>query len=181
MRQQDQAAAASTRAGAPGAAGHGNMLLIAGLALAGVGAALVSQYAFDMQPCPWCILQRLIFVVLGAVALAAAYAGSGLRKMLSGAVLLLSALGAAAAVYQNVVASKSVSCNLTLADRILNALRVEALAPWLFEVKASCADAAVSLLGVPFELWSLALFALTGLLSVAALIRRRSTSVASRA
>ena len=42
--------------------------LVAGVALAGVGAALVSQHVFDMQPCPWCVLQRLIFVVIAAAA-----------------------------------------------------------------------------------------------------------------
>lgn len=171
MTQQNRTAIPSTRWQADGAAPHGVMLLIAALALAGVAAALVSQYSFDMQPCPWCILQRLIFVVLGIVALGAAFVRAPLRRALAGAVLLLSALGAAAAVYQNVVASKSVSCNLTLADRILNALGVETMAPWMFQVKASCADAAVSLLGVPYELWSLALFALTGLLALRSVIR----------
>jgi hypothetical protein len=35
---------------------------IALVALAAVGAALVSQHRFGMEPCPWCVLQRLIFV-----------------------------------------------------------------------------------------------------------------------
>jgi hypothetical protein len=73
---------------------------------------------------------------------------------------VLAALGASAAVWQHVVAAKSSSCNLTLADKVITALRVEAVAPWLFEVKATCADAAVSLFGVPYEYWSLALFVL---------------------
>ena len=30
------------------------------LAFAAVGAAAVAQYVFDMQPCPWCVLQRFI-------------------------------------------------------------------------------------------------------------------------
>ena len=34
-----------------------------------LGAALVSQHVFDMQPCPWCVLQRLIFVALALAAL----------------------------------------------------------------------------------------------------------------
>ena len=37
-----------------------------------VGAALVSQYVFDMLPCPWCTLQRLIFLVMGSLTLLAA-------------------------------------------------------------------------------------------------------------
>ena len=42
----------------------------------------------------------------------------------------------------------------------------------LFGVTGSCADGAVSVLGVPFEFWSLALFALLALIAVAALRRR---------
>ena len=34
--------------------------------------------------------------------------------------------------------------------------------PDVFEARASCADAAVSLLGVPYEFWSAALFAAIG-------------------
>ena len=40
---------------------------LAVVALACIGAlavALLTQHAFDMQPCPWCVLQRLIFVAI---------------------------------------------------------------------------------------------------------------------
>jgi disulfide bond formation protein DsbB len=63
------------------------------------------------------------------------------------------------------------SCNLTLADRILNATGLNALLPGVFEARASCADAAVSLLGVPYELWSGALFIALGVLMLIALRR----------
>ena len=36
-------------------------------AFAAVAAALVSQHAFGMEPCPWCVLQRLVFGVLIAI------------------------------------------------------------------------------------------------------------------
>ena len=45
---------------------------IALAALAAVGAALVTQHGFGMLPCPWCVLQRMIFVVIALVALPAA-------------------------------------------------------------------------------------------------------------
>ena len=48
---------------------RGLMLAAVLVPLAAVAAALVSQYAFDMQPCPWCVLQRLLFVVMALVAL----------------------------------------------------------------------------------------------------------------
>jgi len=44
-------------------------LAAAALSVGVVAAALVTQHALGMLPCPWCVLQRLIFVVIGLVAL----------------------------------------------------------------------------------------------------------------
>ncbi len=41
------------------------MTLIAMLSFGAIGIALVSQHGFDMQPCAWCMLQRLIYLVVG--------------------------------------------------------------------------------------------------------------------
>ena len=129
--------------------------------LGAVVAALVSQHGFDMQPCPWCILQRVIYLALAAVCgVAALLTARAARLGLATLALLLALLGGGSAIWQHVVAAKSSSCNLTLADKILNALGVETLFPALFQVTANCADAAVKVLGVPFEYWSLALFTL---------------------
>ena len=124
------------------------------LSFAAVALALVSQHVFDMQPCPWCVLQRLIFAAIGVVclvALAAPRAGSAV-------VLLLCVCGMAAALWQHFVAASSDSCKLTLAERIVSGLGLDGLAPEVFQARASCADAAVSMLGVPYEFYSLALF-----------------------
>ena len=137
------------------------LLAIAGLSIGAVGAALVSQHVFDMQPCPWCVLQRLIFVLIGAAALvgAAAWGSSVGRFMSSGLLLALGASGIAAALWHYFVATSSASCNLTLADRIISALQLDALLPLVFQATANCADASVKLFGVAYPLWSLALFA----------------------
>ncbi|MGA0585155.1 MAG: disulfide bond formation protein B, partial [Castellaniella sp.] len=37
------------------------------LCLAAVGVALISQHAFGMKPCAWCVLQRLILLAIAAV------------------------------------------------------------------------------------------------------------------
>jgi len=148
------------------------LLAMAALCIAGVAAALVGQYGFDMRPCPWCILQRVIFVVIVLLCLLAAAAPApGAHRGAAAATIVLSLLGIAAALYQHFVAAKSSSCNLTLADKIVSALGLDALLPSLFEVTGSCADAAVSVLGVPFEFWSLLLFAL--LVTASAQVMRR--------
>ena len=74
-----------------------------------MAAALVTQHVFDMQPCPWCVLQRLIFVGIALVALL----GPGLAPRASvqmRSALLMLALGlcgVAAALWQHFVAAVS--------------------------------------------------------------------------
>lgn len=141
--------------------------LLAGVALAGIGAvaaALVSQYMFDIQPCPWCVLQRVIYIAIAlACGLALVWRSALGRRVGAGVGLLLALGGAAAALWQQFVAAASASCNLTLADKIVSRwLHLDTALPSVFEARASCADAAVNLLGVPYDVWSLALFVLMG-------------------
>ena len=145
------------------------ILLIFGIVapLLAMGAALFTQYRLEMQPCPWCVLQRVIFL---GIALASALALAA-RKLGTGLGLLLSIGGIAAALWQHFVAAASASCNLTLADRIVSALSLNTLWPDVFEARASCADAAVALLGVPYEFWSLGLFVLLGAAMISAMRR----------
>ncbi|HEY2929713.1 disulfide bond formation protein B [Piscinibacter sp.] len=153
---------------------RGVLFSIAALCIAGVGAALIAQYRFDMGPCPWCILQRVIFLLIALLCIAGALLPAATHKAFAGGALLFALLGGAAAIYQHVVAAQQASCNLTLADRIINALGLESLVPALFQVTATCADAAVSVFGVPFEYWSLALFTLLALMALWALTQRRA-------
>jgi disulfide bond formation protein DsbB len=153
-------------------------LLAAGVVvpLAAVGLALVTQHVFGMQPCPWCVLQRLIFVAISLAALVG-LAGHSTRllvvRRLGAALMGLLALGGiAAALWQHFVASSSTSCNLTVADRIVSGVGVDALWPEVFAPYASCADAAAKLLGLPYEFYSLTLFIFLGAAALL-LLRRR--------
>jgi disulfide bond formation protein DsbB len=132
------------------------LLALSLLCFALVGAALVSQHVFDMQPCPWCILQRIIFLVIALLLLAGAFL-PGRAVFIVGSVAFALA-GITTALYQHFVAAKSSSCNLTLADKIISGLGLDKAVPAMFEVKASCADAAVDMLHVPYEFWSLGFF-----------------------
>lgn len=146
---------------------------IAGIALAAVAAALVSQHVFEMQPCPWCVLQRLIFVAIALVALAGLFLRSAAgQRTTSFGLLLLCSTGIAAVLWQHFVAAASNSCNLTLADRVMNASGLPALLPEVFEARASCADAAVALFGLPYEFWALGLFVAIEGAAVWLLVRR---------
>ena len=147
---------------------RGLLALAAALAWGGVAAALVSQHVYDMQPCAWCVLQRLIFLVLGAVALLGLTGASPMSRLATSlAMLALAASGVASALWQHFVAASSTSCKLTLADRIVGGLGLDGLAPEVFAARASCAEASVAMLGVPYAFWSLALFVLLGALAAA--------------
>jgi disulfide bond formation protein DsbB len=149
----------------------GARLLLAGavLSLAAVAAALVSQHRFDIQPCPWCVLQRVLFV---AIAIACVI-GLALRRVGAALALLLSLGGIGAALWQHFVAAATDSCKLTLADRIVSGLQLDALVPEVFQARATCAEAAVKLLGVPYEFYSLLLFIVLAALSASVLKRPR--------
>ncbi|TDM09068.1 MAG: disulfide bond formation protein B [Ideonella sp. MAG2] len=150
------------------------LLGTAAAAWGAVGAALVSQFYFDMQPCPWCTLQRLIFLLIGALCVMAALLPRAWgRKALAWLATLLAACGVAAALWQHRVAAlDTMGCAQTLADKILSKLGLFDLAPDIFAPTASCAEASVDLLGVPYALWSLALFAVLGLTTTSLALRR---------
>ena len=140
--------------------------------LAAVATALVHQYAFDMLPCARCVLQRLIFLAIALVsALALSLASRPLRAALAALIALLGVGGVASAWYQHVVAADFSTCRLSLAQRIVGfTLHLDTLLPSVFAVRIGCAAGATTLLGIPYEFWSLTAFVL---LVVAACIATR--------
>lgn len=142
--------------------------------LGALAAALTSQYGFAMQPCPWCILQRLIYVLLAIACAVGLATGSALGYRLAAAAILLLALsGIGAALWQHFVAAKDDACVLTLADWIISqSTHLDRWLPSVFAVRATCAQAEVALLGLPYEFWSLGLFAAMSLASARLLVAR---------
>jgi disulfide bond formation protein DsbB len=153
------------------------MMSVLVASLAAVAAALVSQYAFDMQPCAWCVLQRLIFLVIAVMgALALWLRQRRVRVTLAASVVLLAVSGIACALYQHVIAADTTSCNLSLAQRIVGGtLHLDTLLPSVFEIRIGCSAGATTMLGIPYEFWSLAAFALIALTSCLALRPHRAT------
>ena len=133
---------------------------VALVCVAAVAAALVSQHVFDIQPCPWCVLQRVIYLAIAlACSIGLLWRSATGRRVGAGLGVLLASAGVAAALWQHFQAAASTSCKQTLADKIVSGwLQLDSLWPDVFSARASCADAAVSLLGISYDLWSLALF-----------------------
>jgi disulfide bond formation protein DsbB len=143
---------------------------------AAVGVALIAQHQFGVKPCPWCVLQRAIFLVIGALSLLGwlVSAKRSLRQGVVVLVLVLCAAGLTAAVFQHEVAAESASCALGLADKIVTALGLEELWPSVFMITANCAEAAgYKLLWLPYEIWSGLLFAGLGALGLVVLTTKR--------
>lgn len=160
------------------------LLLAAVLAVGSVGIALVLQHGFGIAPCAWCTFQRLLFLLFGALAALGWLAGRLHRVFLLGASALAGATaigGLWAALHQQFVASRADSCAYTFADRFLLRTGLDERFPSLFEATASCADANVPLLGIPFALWSAALFALLALLAARAILFARPARRAAAA
>ena len=151
------------------------LALIALASFASVVFALIAQHGFGVKPCPWCVMQRGIFLLIGAVALLGWLLSKQqlLRRGALGLVLLLAIGGVAAAVFQHQVAAQMETCAMTLAYQVITALDLEERLPYVFMVTASCAEAAAyRLLGLSYEIWSGLLYAAIALLSLLALKRR---------
>lgn len=151
---------------------------LAGMAVASfaaVGVALIAQHQFGVKPCPWCVLQRGIFLLIGACSLLGwlVQARRSLRQAALLLLLLLCAAGLTAAVFQHEVASQTATCALGLADRIITALNLEELWPTVFMITANCAEAAAyRFIGLPYEVWSGLLYAGMAALAAYSLTRR---------
>jgi disulfide bond formation protein DsbB len=129
--------------------------------------AWVSQHQFDMQPCPWCVLQRLFFVGIAAVGLLGwAWPSKTVRSTAAAVAVVLSLFGTFAAIWQFLIAEQTEGCALTFADKVLMSLNLHTLWPDFFEPRASCSEAAVDLFGLPYALWALIAFQIIELLGL---------------
>lgn len=148
--------------------------IIAFICLAAVGFALFSQHVLGMLPCAWCVLQRLIFIVIALVCILVNFSGSFIyQKIITFIAAGLSVSGVVAAWYQYSVASASFSCDMTFADVFMSRQTgLDAALPWFFGIYATCMDAAVELFGVEYAMWALLLFAVIAIVLILSLFKR---------
>ncbi|MBE0592641.1 MAG: disulfide bond formation protein B [Gemmatimonadales bacterium] len=145
-----------------------------GLSWGGVAIALMLQHGFDMQPCAWCNVQRGVYLVVGLLALLALVSPASLASVVLALLAAAFALGGlAAAGFQHFVAAKTDSCGFSWADRMIYEARLDETLPWLFKATASCSEANLPLFGVPFAIWSAALFTLLFVILLRSALRGR--------
>ncbi len=155
--------------------------LIAIVCLAAVGFALFSQYVLDMQPCAWCVFQRLIFLVIAGICLLANLFRSGfLQKFFAFTTFALSVGGILSAWYQYSVAANMFSCDMTFADQFMAKWTgLDGMVPWLFGIYSSCMDAKVDLLGIEYALWALGLFVVIAVMALIVLFKHEPREIFS--
>lgn len=132
----------------------------AALSLGAVATASVIQGAWGLSPCTMCILQRYAFIALGGFSLVTlcypAKVGRLARAVMSG----LAGVGMAASVkIQWALWVPSGSCGRDALANFFNDLPTAVWWPHLFEATGLCGDKVPPVLGVPFHIWSLMLFA----------------------
>ena len=149
------------------------------LACAGlIGFALYLQHSLGLEPCPMCILQRYAFIVVGVIALVAAFHNPGLvgRRIYSGLLVVLAAAGGGVAirhVYLEHNPPKIFDCGADVGFMLESFPLTEAL-PMIFRGTGDCTKVVWRFLGLSIAEWSLICFTLliiAGL--VAALSKQR--------
>ncbi|HTO49536.1 MAG TPA: disulfide bond formation protein B [Burkholderiales bacterium] len=141
--------------------------------------ALYLQHWQGLDPCPWCVVQRLGFIVVGFIALVGAIHGPGARGAAVYATLgaLAATAGAAAGTYHVYLQSdpvRAAKCVGSPVETILDRLQLGKLAPSLLQYDGPCTLKPWSFLGLSIPGWSLTWFVLFALAFLAiALTARR--------
>jgi disulfide bond formation protein DsbB len=139
-----------------------------------VGAGLYLARTLNIAACPLCILQRMVYLLLGAEALLALFVVRSVRPL--AALMAATALGGAGiAAYQTwiqrVATSVDCSANQPWWEQLVNWAGTQV--PWLFEATGFCAEAGWRFLGLSIAEWSLVMFSLMTLAALRVVLSRR--------
>jgi len=131
-------------------------LTAASLAFGALGTAVSLQWAWNLQPCTMCILQRYVLLLLGLLALVRIrWPGRELASATRAVATLVAAVGVLASLrVQWAISVPSVSCGRDKVAAILNNLPWVDAWPSMFEATGVCGDQVPPVLGIPFHGWS---------------------------
>ncbi len=144
-------------------------LLIGFLCFIFITLILIAQYFFEMKPCAWCILQRLIYIVIGCITLINLLFFKRKKTKLNFSALLIVILGSfgiSSAWLQYNNSSESMTCDMTFAEKIIDITGLDIRIPWLFGIQALCTNSEFYLFGIEYPIWSLILFGLIIVLAI---------------
>ncbi|MFZ1900128.1 MAG: disulfide bond formation protein B [Azonexus sp.] len=138
-----------------------------------VAAGMELQHLLRLAPCPLCIFQRLLYLVIGLVALAGVMLPGG-RLLWSAMIAALAAGGVAVAGYQSwmqafpLLATECGYSDPNLIERLVDWLGMQW--PDLFLATGFCTSREWEFLGLSMANWSLLVFA--GIVGYAVLLMR---------
>lgn len=143
-----------------------------------VVASLILGAWLKLHPCPLCIFQRLLFMIMSVLALAALLGAKRPAGRVAGVLTLLTAIsGVAVAGYQVWLQAQPAAmftcggANPNLIERLVDWLGQQL--PSLFLATGICGDKELVILGYSLAVWSAAAFVVSAVASVWALLRGR--------
>ncbi|MFC3148716.1 disulfide bond formation protein B [Piscinibacterium candidicorallinum] len=126
--------------------------------IAALASAVILQKAWNLYPCPLCILQRYAFIALAAACVLALFWRPA--TWLAG-LAALSGLGVAGFhLYRLAVPSEA--CGRDAVEAFVNGLPMAQWAPSWFAATGLCSDPIPPVLGISFPGWAFILFLLCG-------------------
>jgi disulfide bond formation protein DsbB len=149
------------------------LLSTAAVCLLLIAAALYLQHVKDMLPCPYCVIQRYLFLAVAIGCLIGAFG----RKPKTGAVVgLVAAIGGlgVAGKHLYILAHPGFSCGIDPVTTTLNKIPTATYLPWLFEADGLCENATDVLFGLSIPQWSAVWFAILAATLIRVLTRRQA-------
>ncbi|MFT2098062.1 disulfide bond formation protein B [Marinomonas sp. 2405UD66-6] len=153
---------------------HG-LVAVASFALLAV--AFYMEYQMGLEPCPLCMLQRIVFFCIGVVSLLSALTGSlGVRRFIAWIVVILSLSGAALAVrhlyLQNIPADQLPAC-LPGLSYMFEVFPWQEIMQAMIMGTGECGDVVWTFLGLSIPGWTLVVFASMAIINVIIALRSK--------
>ena len=154
-----------------------DLIFLACLGLLGFGMYL--QHGLGLEPCPMCVVQRYVFVLIALTALIARF-GSGRGWQIGGAalMLLLAGFGAFVAARQSWLQwypPEIASCGRDIYGMIEN-FPLQRAIPMIFKGSGDCTKVDWTFLGASIANWSFLGFCAVGVVALALIWRQRLAS-----
>jgi disulfide bond formation protein DsbB len=136
---------------------------------------LYLQHAVGLEPCPMCIVQRYLFILVALVAGIGAALPAAATRWVGGLMALLSFTGAGVAARQSWLQwfpPEIATCGRDLFGMI-ESFPLRRVIPMLFRGSGDCSAVDWTFLGLSIANWSFLNFVLVGAIGLALLLRRR--------
>lgn len=132
-----------------------------------LGFALYLQHVELLDPCPWCVVQRLLFIAVALISLVAALHRPGVTMatfyaILGAATALGGALAAGYHVYLQADDARANACVGSSVERFLDQTNVGAWIPPLLQYDGPCTLKPWAFLWLSIPEWSLICFVVLG-------------------